>query len=32
MSFDDAADMLIGHPVREFLDRARILAADSIPS
>ena len=32
MSFDDAADLLIGHPAREFLDRARVLAADSIPS
>jgi 8-oxo-dGTP pyrophosphatase MutT (NUDIX family) len=30
MSFDDAASLLIGHPARGFLDRARILAADSI--
>jgi 8-oxo-dGTP pyrophosphatase MutT (NUDIX family) len=30
MSFDDAASLLIGHPARSFLDRARILAADSI--
>jgi 8-oxo-dGTP pyrophosphatase MutT (NUDIX family) len=32
MSFDDAAALLVGHPAREFLDRARVLAADSIPS
>ena len=30
-SFDDAAAMLAGHPARAFLDRARVLAADSIP-
>jgi 8-oxo-dGTP pyrophosphatase MutT (NUDIX family) len=29
-SFDDAASLLIGHPARNFLDRARIIAADSI--
>jgi phosphohistidine phosphatase len=29
-SFDDAAALLIGHPARDFLDRARLLAADSI--
>jgi phosphohistidine phosphatase len=29
-SFEDAASLLLGHPARDFLDRARILAADSI--
>ena len=31
-SFADAATLLVGHPAREFLDRAKVLAADSIPS
>ena len=31
-SFDDAADLLIGHPALEFLDRAKALARVSIPS
>ena len=30
--FDDAATLLAGHPALEFLDRARALARDSIPS
>jgi 8-oxo-dGTP pyrophosphatase MutT (NUDIX family) len=31
-SFESAAALLVGHPAREFLDRARVLATDSISS
>ena len=31
-SFADAASLLVGHPAREFLNRARVRATDSIPS